>query len=117
MASMGIVPIGVFSSRSSSAGTKPWPLVMVSVISSLTDGSSEQMCNSGFNTMKEDNPLEISSAVNSCLPLMTMFAVSVSTVSTMRRKRTCLRFRMMSCIPSMTPGMVWNSWSTPEILI
>ena len=67
--------------------------------------------------MKEDNPLEMSSAVNSCLPLIVMFAVSVSTVSTMRRKRTCFRFRMISCMPSITPGMVWNSSSTPPTLI
>ena len=112
-----MVPIGVFSSLISSAGTKPRPLVMVREISSVTDGSSEQMCCSGFNTLKEDNPLEISSAVNSFLPLITMFATSESTVSTILLNLTCLRLRMMSCIPSITPGIVANSWSTPEILI
>ena len=82
MASTGMVPMGVSSSRLSSAGTKPRPLVMVMLISSLTDGSREQMCWSKFNTLKEDNPLEISSAVNSCLPLMVMLTVSESTDST-----------------------------------
>ncbi len=113
MASTGIVPMGVFSSLSSSAGTKPRPLVMVRVISSFTEGSSEQMCSSGFNTLKEDNPSEMSSAVNSDLPLIVMFATALSSVSTMRRKRTCFRLRIMSCIPSITPGMVWNSSWTP----
>ena len=117
MASTGIVPIGVFSSLSSSAGTNPRPLVIVREISSLTEGSSVQICNSGLSTLKEDNPLEISSAVNSDLPLIVIFATSESTVSTILFSLTCLMLRMMSCIPSITPGIVANSWSTPEIFI
>ena len=82
---------------------------MWSSTESFTVGSMEQMCSCGLRTEKLQRLLEISSAVNSCLPVTVKLTVSASSSLTSLLKRTCLRLRMMSTTLSMTPGIVSNS--------
>ena len=55
-------------------------------------------------------------AVSSVTPATLTDTFSASWLSTVRMKRIFLRFRIISIIPSITPGIAANSWSTPATL-